>query len=158
MQNLVNGFGLKHTDLGGIYTLSASPNTFLTGNVVFGGQNTRSGTAYHHDEGSRFYVDSRSIVNVTGNTYGTLNDGWWQPNETTNQTTGNLTAFDIAVAPGLPLENGRNSHGDYLYNITRYQSLDTLTPFYQRILYEAGIPPPQRASRPVSFNPPAPES
>ena len=158
LNNLVNGFGLKHTDLGGIYTLSASPNTNLTGNVVFGGANTKSGTAYHHDEGSRFYVDSDSIVNVTGNTYGTTNDGWWQPNETTNQTTGNLTAFNIAVAPPLPLEVGRNIHGDHVFNISRYHSLNKLTPFYQNVLYEAGIPPSQRASRPVSFNPPPPQS
>ncbi|KAK3048005.1 hypothetical protein LTR09_010680 [Extremus antarcticus] len=113
-------------------------------------------TTYHHDEGSRFYVDSNSVVNVRGNVYRTDNDGWWQPNETTNQTTGNLTTFNIAVAPPLPLENGRNSHGDFVFNVTRYTSLDTLSTFYKQILYDAGIPPSQRASRKISFNPAPP--
>jgi hypothetical protein len=44
LQNLVNGFAQKHTDLGGLYTLSASPNTFLTGNVIFGGPDALAGT------------------------------------------------------------------------------------------------------------------
>lgn len=64
---------MMHTDLGGIYTLSASPNTNITGNCVLSQHNevpTSSGTAYYHDEGSRFYVDSASVVNVTGNVYG----------------------------------------------------------------------------------------
>ena len=72
LQNLVRSFGLKHTDLGGIYTLSASPNTYITGNCILREVAQSSGTAYHHDEGSRFYVDSRSVVNVTGNTYGSV--------------------------------------------------------------------------------------
>ncbi len=70
LQNLVRSYGLMHTDLGGIYTLSASPNTYITGNCILREVERATGTAYHHDEGSRFYVDSRSVVNVTGNTYG----------------------------------------------------------------------------------------
>ena len=69
LQNLVRTFGKIHGDLGGIYTLSASPNTSLTGNCVITGKDG-TGTAYYHDEGSRFYVDSNSVVNVDGNTYG----------------------------------------------------------------------------------------
>jgi hypothetical protein len=61
-----------HSDLGGIYTLSASPNTNLTGNCVLTEIEQSVGTAYYHDEGSRFYVDSDSVVNVTGNDYGSV--------------------------------------------------------------------------------------
>lgn len=44
--------------------------------VVFERRSSDVCTAYHHDEGSRFYVDSASVVNVTGNTYaGVGNDG-----------------------------------------------------------------------------------
>jgi hypothetical protein len=175
LKNVVHDFGLMHTDLGGIYTLSASPSTNITGNVIFSGGPTATGTgecfrrlaswlsadlntAYHHDEGSRFYVDSESVVNVTGNTYGGVNDGWFQPNESQNQTTGNLTAFDIAVAVPLPLQatNGTNSHGDDVFDIVQYSAYSELSQKYKEIYYEAGIPPAQRSYRPVSFNPAPP--
>ncbi|KIM99403.1 hypothetical protein OIDMADRAFT_127477 [Oidiodendron maius Zn] len=33
--NLIHDYGLRHTDLGGIYTLSKSPNTFITENYAY---------------------------------------------------------------------------------------------------------------------------
>lgn len=43
-KNLIYEFGLQHTDLGGIYTLSASPNTSLEGNYIYSGNTNMSGT------------------------------------------------------------------------------------------------------------------
>lgn len=129
--NLLQEYGLKHTDLGGIYTLSASPNTTIQGNCIF----SHNGAAYYHDEGSRFYVDSDSVLNAAGNS---AKDGWWQANHSPGQTTGNLTAHTMAVAQSLELENGRNEYGDNVYNVTHYASLKDLSSFYQKILSECG--------------------
>lgn len=40
VQNLVHDFGQIHSDLGGIYTLSASPNTSISANYVYSPQGT----------------------------------------------------------------------------------------------------------------------
>lgn len=44
MQNIIHDFGRMHTDLAGIYTLSASPNTKIIGNCIFTETEESSGT------------------------------------------------------------------------------------------------------------------
>ncbi|KAF5559058.1 xylanase A [Fusarium mexicanum] len=153
-QNLIHDFGRMHTDLAGIYTLSASPDTYITGNCIFTDTDQSSGTAYYNDEGSRDYQIQNSVVNVKGNGYGGGSGGgyWWQPNERDNYTTGNITVSNVAVAsPGpIQLDDG-DQFGNHVYNITNYSSLEDLQAPYNDILQQAGIPPSQRSARPVSF-------
>lgn len=70
-------------------------------------------------------------------------------------TTGNLTLYDIATTGDKG--EGTNEYGDSVSDITKYDGdLTQLDCDFQRIAYEAGIPPPQRSSRQVSSNPSEP--
>ncbi|KAG5767739.1 hypothetical protein H9Q72_004503 [Fusarium xylarioides] len=152
-RNLIHDFGRMHTDLAGIYTLSASPDTYIIGNCIFTDTDESSGTAYYNDEGSREYQIQDSVVNVKGNDYGGGGGGvWWQPNERDTYTTGNITVSEVAVADPGPLQlTDGDEYGDRVYNITNYSSVEELQAPYADILQQAGIPPSQRSTRPVSF-------
>lgn len=97
----------------------------------------------YHDEGSRNYVDFNQTL-VTGNR-------WLFRNEYVPMTTGNLTIHDLYVQ-GNP-ELGTNSYGDNIYNVTQFSNVADLPQQFKDICANAGIPPGQRAGRPVQQPP-----
>jgi len=139
--NLINNFGITHSDLGGIYTLSASPNTTISENWVFDSPN---GAAIYNDEGSRFYHADNSVFNTTA--------FWLQRNERANYTTGNMTYTNIASTIPFDPTLATNQWGDRLINITQWTSFENLTQAHKDVVFNAGIPVGQRAGRPVSVH------
>ncbi|RAO74160.1 uncharacterized protein BHQ10_010172 [Talaromyces amestolkiae] len=139
-KNLISDFGTLHTDLAAIYTLSKSPSTYTTQNCVGYGNGF---PGLYHDEGSRNYVDFNQTL-VTGNR-------WLFRNEYVPMTTGNLTIHDLYVQ-GNP-ELGTNSYGDNIYNVTQFSNVADLPQQFKDICANAGIPPGQRAGRPVQQPP-----
>ena len=140
-RNLINNFGVTHSDLGGIYTLSASPNTTISENWVF---NSPNGAAIYNDEGSRFHHADNSVFNTTA--------FWLQRNERTNYTTGNMTYSNIASTIPFDPALATNQWGDRLINITQWTSFENLTQAHRDVVFNAGIPVGQREGRPVSVN------
>jgi hypothetical protein len=140
-RNLVNNFGITHSDLGGIYTLSASPNTTISENWVFGSPN---GAAIYNDEGSRFYLANNSVFNTTA--------FWLQRNERVNYTTGNMTYANIASTVPFDPTLATNQWGDRLVDVTQWTSFEDLTLTQRDVVFNAGIPVGQREGRPVSVN------
>lgn len=56
--NLVHSYGFSHTDLGGVYTLSTSPSTYVTDNYVYD-----SGYwGLYNDEGSNSLIETGNIL------------------------------------------------------------------------------------------------
>jgi hypothetical protein len=92
----------------------------------------------YHDEGSRYYHDFNNVFNVTGNSEYNLTGVWLQRNESPLQTTGNITANDIAVAVQDILQNGTNVHGDEVFDIVHYSSTDDLTTEKMQVIASAG--------------------
>ncbi|KAK6841189.1 hypothetical protein PG987_002049 [Apiospora arundinis] len=106
--NLVHGYGQSHTDLGGVYTLSTSPSTYVTNNYVYD-----SGYwGLYNDEGSNSYVQLNNIF------FG--NQGWYVANRNGPMHTGNNTLIDNYGKAGQGLDgkpNGSGTQGDtYLRN------------------------------------------
>ncbi|KAK7398745.1 hypothetical protein QQX98_011889 [Neonectria punicea] len=141
-KNLIRGYGRTHNDLGGIYTLSKSPNTTLTENWIQYGLPDMA--AIYHDEGSRDYIDSNSVVDAR-----TTN--WFWRNEKPKQTTGNLTLYNFAV--NQPVINGTNSWGDTVFNVKQWASYADLSMEQRSWVLESGIPRDQRSRRPTSTYP-----
>ncbi|KAK2755697.1 hypothetical protein FQN54_005847 [Arachnomyces sp. PD_36] len=136
--NLIHDYGLQHSDLGGIYTLSKSPNTLLEQNYLF---NTDYFGQYD-DEGSRDYVSQDSVIYSSG--------PWNARNERDVLTTGNLTFINIAINQDVP--GPSDSYGNTFTDITNDPnlSLDMM-----RVQYKAGISPAGRGTRSPSLNPEA---
>jgi hypothetical protein len=125
--NLLSHYGLSHTDLGAIYTLSYNPGTLITENYAF----DSSGFGVYTDEGSNTYTITNNVMMST--------DQWYAQNgqNTANNTiTGNFG------------KSGRNINGNNLI-----QNVSQASTAGKRVAYRAGIPPEQRAGRPVSNNP-----
>ena len=139
--NLINNFGLTHSDLGGIYTLSASPNTTISENWVFASPN---GAAIYNDEGSRFYFANNSVFNTTA--------FWLTRNERTNYTTGNMTYANIATTVPFDPVLAENQWGDRLVNISQWFSYGDLSRAHKEVVWNAGIPVGGREGREVSVD------
>jgi hypothetical protein len=151
--NLINDFGWSHTDLGGIYTLSKSPDTIFRENYVL------NSTWYglYTDEGSNSYIfEHNDFLPGARNGSGF---GWYNPNQgfpanpgmhTVNNTlTDNFGLYpsnrDFTNAP----------HGSGVLNNTFLRNfivprLTGTTIEGRRVAYRAGVPPGARGGRPVS--------
>ncbi|KAI1818674.1 pectin lyase-like protein [Poronia punctata] len=143
--NLVHDYGLSHTDLGGIYTLSASPGTVILNNYVYD-------SAYfglYTDEGSSEMTASNNILMSSG--------PWLAQNfGAGNVHTGNNEYFDNFGKSGSSLDGKPDHSGDgqntYLRNYVVGGISDTSLAA-QRAAYRAGVLPGKRAGRPVSNDP-----
>ena len=127
--NLIHRFGFSHTDLGGIYTLSKSPSSRITGNYVYDSQYF----GLYNDEGSNSFVITNNIFQTRGawnvvNTNGGIG------------TAGNLTNTGN-WAPGAGGANRAAS------------SVAQTGTAGMRVAYRAGVEPRFRAGRPVSNDP-----
>ena len=99
----------------------------------------------YNDEGSRNYVHTDSVFNVT--------DSWLNRNERTNYTTGNLTYIDINTNQDTIISE-TNSWGDTITN--EINSLAMWLPLSQkRVVYTSGISSFRRPNFNVSINPAA---
>jgi hypothetical protein len=156
--NLIYNVGTLHSDDGGIYTLSASPNTTLTDNWVKSPQGfgtyihmktPKNGfvyltlqIGYYLDEGSSFYYINNSVLDVSST--------WLARNEQPTYTTGNNTIANCAsnFAPS----DSHNQYNDTIVNSAQWTSYKSMTPRQKSVVYLAGIPPDQRSRRPYSIN------
>ncbi|KAK3943404.1 hypothetical protein QBC46DRAFT_40050 [Diplogelasinospora grovesii] len=123
--NIVHRFGLSHTDLGGIYTLSKSPGSRITSNYVYDSQYY----GLYDDEGSNSYVLTNNILETKG--------PWSAINGQNGGTTGNLTITGN-WAPGA-------SGGNYAATDVSQTGTNGM-----RVAYRAGVEPRLRNGRPVS--------
>lgn len=143
--NLVHNYGLSHTDLGGIYTLSASPGTVIANNYIYDSQYF----GLYTDEGSS---QMRATNNVA------MSNGPWlaQNFGAGNVHTGSNEYFDNWGKSGSALDGKPNHSGDagntYLRNYIA-SGVSGTSRAAQRAAYRAGVLPGRRAGRPVSNNP-----
>jgi hypothetical protein len=148
--NLVHSYGLSHTDLGGIYTLSASPGTVILDNYVYDSQYF----GLYTDEGS-------SQMQATGNVL--MSNGPWlaQNFGAGNIHTGNNEFLDNWGKSGSTLDGKPNHSGDakntYLRNYIA-SDVSKTSSAAQKAAYRAGVLPERRAGRPVSNNPNLPDA
>jgi hypothetical protein len=142
--NLIHSYGLSHTDLGAIYTLSKSPDTHIFENYVYDSH----WYGLYTDEGSNSLI-------VTQNNF--LSDGsWFAPNEgcatcgvhTANNTLINNFGHNHGDRVNSP--NGTGSFNDTFLSNLNVPSLDLTSKAGHRAAYRAGVTPGGRGSRPVT--------
>jgi hypothetical protein len=98
--NLLHRYGLSHTDLGALYTLSKSPGTVLAENYAY----DSTGFGAYTDEGSNSYNISNNVLLSSGiwyaqngvNTANNVIQGNWGKNGGSRQ--GNTIVRDLASA------------------------------------------------------------
>jgi hypothetical protein len=122
--NLIHAYGLSHTDLGALYTLSKSPSSQVTENYAF----DSSGFGMYTDEGSNSYAIQRNVL---------LSNGIW------SAVNGVNTANNSYV--GNFYKNGSGRDGNYQVN-----SVGQAAAQGQRVAYRAGVTPGKRAGKRVS--------
>lgn len=122
--NLLHQYGLSHTDLGALYTLSKSPSTQINENYAF----DASGYGTYTDEGSNSYAIQRNVL---------LSDGTWAAMNGVN------TANNTYIANWY--KNGGAQTGN-----TQTQSVAQTSAQGQRAAYRAGVTPGKRGGRPVT--------
>ncbi|KAI8622924.1 pectin lyase-like protein [Xylariaceae sp. FL1651] len=143
--NLVHNYGLSHTDLGGIYTLSASPGTVILNNYVY----DSSYYGLYTDEGSSQMLATNNVL---------MSNGPWlaQNFGAGNIHTGNNEFLDNWGKSGSALDGKPNHTGDakntYLRNYIA-SDVSKTSSAGQKAAYRAGVLPGRRAGRPVSNNP-----
>lgn len=128
--NLVHRYGLSHTDLGALYTLSKSPSTVITQNYAF----DSTGFGIYTDEGSNSYNISSNIL---------LPDGIWLAQNGVN-TANNVISDNYGKVGGARSQN---------YIISNLSQAPATA---RKAAYRAGILPAQRTGRPIS-NPDLPD-
>lgn len=142
--NLIHSYGLSHTDLGAIYTLSKSPDTHISENYAYDSK----WYGFYTDEGSNSLI-------ATQNNY--LSDGaWFAPNEgcatcgvhTANNTLVNNFGHNGEDRVNFP--NGAGTFNDTFLSNLNVASLDLTSEAAHRVAYRAGIAPGRRGSRPVT--------
>jgi hypothetical protein len=126
--NLIHGYGLSHTDLGAIYTLSKSPSTYITNNYAL---DSNVGFGVYTDEGSNSYLIQNNIL---------LSNGAWYAQNGVNTANNTIT--------GNFGKSGRTINQN-----TIVSSLSQVSADGKKIAARAGVLPERRAGRPVS-NPP----
>lgn len=139
--NLVHSYGQSHTDLGGVYTLSTSPSTYVTNNYVYD-----SGYwGLYNDEGSNSYIQLNNLF------FGS--QGWYVANRNGPTHTGNNTLVDNYGKSGQGLDgkpNGSGTQGDtYLRNYI-VSDVTKTSAEAQKNAYRSGVLPGRRAGRPVT--------
>jgi hypothetical protein len=122
--NLIHGFGLSHTDLGALYTLSKSPSSLLNENYAY----DSGGFGTYTDEGSNSYAIRRNVLMTNGN--------WAAVN---GVNTGNNSYVDNWYKSGNGISGNYNA-----------QSVSQTNALGQRAAYRAGVTPRKRSGRPVS--------
>jgi len=148
--NLIHQYGLSHTDLGALYTLSKSPSTLITENYAL----DAGWYGMYTDEGSNSYTITNNELLSSGN--------WYAPNQgcsTCGVHNGNNTLLDNfghVAGDQVGAPNGSGNFNDtFIMNFNvpdiTYTSIDG-----QRRAYRAGVLPGRRGSRPVS-NPSLPD-
>ncbi|KJR86060.1 xylanase A [Sporothrix schenckii 1099-18] len=128
--NLLHRYGLSHTDLGALYTLSKSPSTIISDNYAF----DSTGYGVYTDEGSNSYTISNNIL---------LSTGIWDAANGVN--TANNSYIDNFG------KTGRRSSG-----VTIISELSQASVTAKRAAYRAGVLPAKRRGRQVS-NPDIPD-
>jgi hypothetical protein len=128
--NLIHRYGLSHTDLGALYTLSKSPSTYITNNYAF----DSTGYGMYTDEGSNSYIISNNVL---------LSNGIWRAVNGVNTANNTFT-------------NNYGKTGGGLAGNTIISDLSQASVAAKRVAYRAGVLPAKRGNRPVS-NPPTPD-
>jgi hypothetical protein len=99
--NLLHRYGLSHTDLGALYTLSKSPGTVIRENYAY----DSTGFGMYTDEGSNTYTIEKNVLLSSGiwyaqngvNTANNVITGNWGKTGPTRQ--GNTIVSSLASAP-----------------------------------------------------------
>ena len=123
--NLIHGYGLSHTDLGAVYTISKSPSTYITDNYAF---DSNVGFGMYTDEGSNSYLIQNNIF---------LSSGIWYAQNGVNTANNTIT--------GNYGKTGRSIAQNTIVSDLSQVSIDA-----KKTAYRAGILPGKRAGRPVS--------
>ncbi|OAG07405.1 uncharacterized protein CC84DRAFT_1242942 [Paraphaeosphaeria sporulosa] len=123
--NLIHAYGLSHTDLGAIYTLSKSPSTYITQNYAF---DSNVGFGVYTDEGSNSYIIQNNILLSSGSWY--ARNG---VNTANNTITGNFG------------KSGPSMSGNTIVSDISKVSADA-----KKAADRAGVLPERRGNRPVS--------
>lgn len=122
--NLLHRYGLSHTDLGALYTLSKSPSSVVTQNYAY----DSSGFGVYTDEGSNSYSITSNVLFSSGNWY--ARNGQNTANNTFNDNWG---------------KSGQAQSGNSIVSSLAQASLSA-----RRTAYRAGVLPAKRTGRQVS--------
>ncbi|KAL8294716.1 hypothetical protein RB597_007690 [Gaeumannomyces tritici] len=125
--NLLRQYGLSHTDLGALYTLSKSPGSSVDENYAY----DSNGFGVYNDEGSNSYAVRRNVLLCTG---------IWRA--TNGANTGNNAFADNWGRVGSVSGSDRSA-----------SNLQQTSAAAQRVAYRAGVRPSKRAGRSVSNDP-----
>ncbi|KAF9780341.1 hypothetical protein IL306_000626 [Fusarium sp. DS 682] len=144
--NLIHHFGQSHTDFGGVYTLSRSPDTVVSSNLIY----DAGWQALYPDEASRNITWFNNLGFTSGRYYAP-ND--WIPEQLTGWNTvidnwGKLGVNGNEVLDGFPNFSGRRNNTflrNYLAPHVNGTSL-----IAQRAAFRAGVIPSKREGRPVT--------
>ncbi|KAJ4016159.1 hypothetical protein NW766_004349 [Fusarium irregulare] len=148
-ENLIHNFGRSHTDFGGVYTLSRSPNTTVSSNFIY----DAGWQALYPDEASRNITWFNNLGFTSGKYYAP-ND--WIPEQLTGWNTvidnwGKLGVEGNDVLDGFSNHSGRRNN-TFLRNYLAPRVNGTSL-IAQRAAYRAGVLPSKRKGRPVTNDP-----
>ncbi|KAJ4137157.1 hypothetical protein NW768_002738 [Fusarium equiseti] len=147
--NLIHHFGQSHTDFGGVYTLSRSPNTTVSSNFIY----DAGRQALYPDEASRNITWFNNLGFTSGKYYAP-ND--WIPEQLTGWNTvidnwGKLGVGGNEVLDGFPNHTGRRNN-TFLRNYLA-PDVNGTSSIAQKAAYRAGVVPSKRKGRPVTNDP-----
>jgi hypothetical protein len=149
--NLIHSYGLSHTDLGALYTLSCSPGTLFIDN-------------YGYDSDFKGLQPDEGSANLTYINNLLLNIGpWYDPNDGGEQVrTGNNTLIENFgrtlknIGPRWALDGFPNHSGWRNNTFLRNRIVSSVSEtslVAQKAAYRAGVLPGVRTGRPVSNDP-----
>ncbi|KIL84666.1 hypothetical protein FAVG1_12193 [Fusarium avenaceum] len=147
--NLIHHFGQSHTDFGGVYTLSRSPETKVSSNFIY----DAGWQALYPDEASRNITWFNNLGFTSGKYYAP-ND--WIPEQQTGWNTvidnwGKLGVEGNEVLDGFPNFSGRRNN-TFLRNFL-VPDVNGTSLIAQRAAFRAGVIPSKRKARPVTNSP-----
>ncbi|MGZ0712714.1 carbohydrate-binding protein (plasmid) [Coraliomargarita sp. W4R53] len=120
--NYTARYGLKHTDLGGFYNLSANPGTVWSENYIVEPRNR----AFYPDEGSRDLTFNNNVA---------INGDWWGANFRAPNTA-NLSGSGNWISEGNTIvRSNRNT----LVEATTFTPADVVSCVITNIRYNAGV-------------------
>ncbi|MEJ1154769.1 carbohydrate-binding protein [Microbacterium marmarense] len=135
--NYTARYGLKHTDLGGFYNLSANPGSVWSENYIVEPRNR----AFYPDEGSRDLTFNNNVA---------INGDWWGANFRAPNTA-NLSGSGNWISEGNTIVRGNRNT---LVEATTFTPSDVVSCEITNIRYNAGVSaelrPSGDASRPGS--------
>jgi hypothetical protein len=138
--NLILNYGRSHQDLGGIYTLSKSTDTYILENHL----EAPYGYGFYTDEGTNSYIFQRNNPFVSSE--------WYHAHQGYPLTTGNNTLQDNLHIKGADMGDYPNRSGfvNNTYERNYYITPASTTVTSGSVAWRAGIPPGKRGNRPVS--------